>query len=402
MFQVPYLRRTAASGLNRIMRLLSVDKDGKYILTRFHDRIPPYAILSHRWSDDEPTFQDLVNHEAEYHEGSTKLQFCTGQAAKDGLQYFWVDTVCIDKQSSAELTESIISMLHWYKHAAKCYVFLQDVHSNYQGSQLYDQFWRSSWFTRGWTLQELIAPAEVQFFDAEGRFIGDKRTLEFQISTITGVPPEVLRGADLSKYSVKERFSWCNNRITTRIEDRAYCMFGIFDVAIPVLYGEREKAFHRLQAEITETAAHASSRMHSLSTDSDSKSSQAPEATQGQRARSDVTRAVQQGQSNCSQSLHMTPTEYTEYKDLYCTTCRFTKSNVSIFQGIRLKDGKVIPGETIARLCHYLPESYRSFTTRSVKAKHSFFRCHVCQEVGGFRDICYHLVISHTLEQVGD
>ena len=160
---------------------------------------------------------------------------------------------CIDKSSSAELTEAMNSMFRWYCEAAKCYVYLSDVSiRNSDESDHFHQsdFQESRWFTRGWTLQELIAPAFLEFFSLEGKLIGDKRSLEQQIYQITGIPLQALRGNPLSNFTIAERFSWAAKRDTTRKEDRAYCLLGLFDVSMPLIYGEGEKALTRLQDEI--------------------------------------------------------------------------------------------------------------------------------------------------------
>jgi hypothetical protein len=226
------------------MHLLRRCADGTLSLETKHKDIPPYAILSHRWVDDEPTFQDVVQGMGRNKTGYEKLQFCARQAARDGLDYFWVDTVCIDKTSSAELSESLISMFRWYHEAAKCYVYLLDVVS--VGSD----FGKSAWFTRGWTLQELIAPKTVEFYSVKEVFLGTKESLESEIHSITKIPVGALRGEDMSSFSIAERLSWVGNRTTTREEDRGYCLLGIFDISMPVLYGEGDKAFDRLALEL--------------------------------------------------------------------------------------------------------------------------------------------------------
>ena len=229
------------------------------------DEIPyPYAILSHTWRLDgsEVTFKDVVEGTAKSKAGYDKIRFCGEQAAYDGLHYFWVDTSCIDKSSSAELQEAINSMFHWYRNAAKCYVYLSDVSSpafdtNDKFNQLsYESAFRQSrWFTRGWTLQELLAPASVEFFSQEGKRLGDKKSLERQIHEITGIAVPALQGTSLSQFSVDERFKWAQNRETTRKEDWAYSLLGIFDIFMPLIYGEgRENAVIRLRKEISEAS----------------------------------------------------------------------------------------------------------------------------------------------------
>jgi len=228
------------------MYLLQQNNNGTLSLALFYKNPPRYAILSHRWVDDEPTFQDIEQGVGTGKAGYTKLQFCARQAAKDGLRYFWVDTVCINKTSSAELTEALNSMFRWYRESEKCYVYMSDVES------MEPDFQESAWFTRGWTLQELIAPKVVEFYSKDATFIGTKATLEGRVASITGIPVEALRGQDLSTFSVEERMSWVRNRTTTREEDLSYCLLGVFDVYMPVIYGEGNRAFGRLLREIEE------------------------------------------------------------------------------------------------------------------------------------------------------
>ncbi|CZR68823.1 related to WD40-repeat protein (notchless protein) [Phialocephala subalpina] len=240
------------------MRLLHYNDDGEFSLTQFFDDIPLYAILSHTWGLEEITFKDMKKGNGTTKAGFDKIRFCGEQARHDGLQYFWVDTCCIDKSSSAELAEAINSMFRWYRDAAKCYVFLSDVPRTDVDitDQSYQQPWESAirtsrWFTRGWTLQELLAPQSVEFFSQEGERIGDKRTLEQQVHEITGIAVPALRGTPLSQFDIEDRLSWAEHRQTTREEDKAYSLFGIFDIQIPLLYGEGgKKALKRLREEI--------------------------------------------------------------------------------------------------------------------------------------------------------
>ena len=244
------------------MRLLKANADGSFSLTWFpEDQIPPYAILSHRWEpgDQEVTHQDLTGgiDKATPKLGYEKIQFCGNQAKHDHLIYFWVDSCCIDKSSSAELTEALNSMFRWYQNAAKCYVYLSDVSSavgkcDRSSHLLWESaFDRSLWFTRGWTLQELLAPSSVEFFSREGVWLGDKQSLKHRIVQITGIAVQALRGDSLLQFSVEERMAWAENRETTREEDQAYCLMGIFGVYLPVIYGEgKQNAKKRLQVEI--------------------------------------------------------------------------------------------------------------------------------------------------------
>jgi hypothetical protein len=245
-----------------MMRLLALnEKKNRFSLTKdLTHNIPPYAILSHTWGDDdeEVSFRDLVKDSGEAKSGTTgyrKIQFCREQASRDNLQYFWVDTCCIDTSNSVELAEAINSMFRWYRKAAKCYVYLSDVLAN-KHSQLSElpwesAFYQSRWFTRGWTLQELLAPISVEFFSQEGIRLGDKESLELPIQQITGIPIQVLRGGPLSQISIDKRMTWIANRETTKEEDIAYSLFGIFDIHLPLIYGERgTNALRRLGEEI--------------------------------------------------------------------------------------------------------------------------------------------------------
>jgi len=238
------------------MRLLQLDKAGVITLTEdFIDAVPPYAILSHTWGNDgdEVLFADLTNGQGKQKPGYRKLQFCADRATLDGLNYFWVDTCCIDKKSSAELAEAINSMFHWYQRAAKCYVYLVDVAlgETETTNQAFDSwgpsFRESRWYTRGWTLQELLAPSHVEFFSMEGTLLGDKSSLKVQIHEITGIPIDALEGRSPLSYSIIERFKWAEHRRTKRQEDKAYSLLGLFGVHMPLLYGEGfQSAFHRL------------------------------------------------------------------------------------------------------------------------------------------------------------
>ncbi|KAF2842629.1 HET-domain-containing protein [Patellaria atrata CBS 101060] len=239
------------------MRLLHFDYSRGLISTDFGRKsIPPYAILSHRWGDGEVLFEDLGSDTYKKKDGYRKIEFCAEQVAQDQLQYFWIDTCCIDKWNLRERSKAINSMFRWYRNAAKCYVFLSDVSVSTateipQRSTWEVSFRASEWFTRGWTLQELIAPVSVEFFSSEGRRIGDKISLEPLIREITGVPLNALRGHSLDEFTISERMEWARNRETTEEEDNIYCLLGILDVSMPTSYGEgKENALRRLQMEV--------------------------------------------------------------------------------------------------------------------------------------------------------
>ncbi|KAF1984563.1 HET-domain-containing protein, partial [Aulographum hederae CBS 113979] len=219
----------------------------KVSLHSFGDHeIPPYAILSHTWGDDEDevTFKDVMEGSGKGRREYRKIEFCAKQAATDGLRYFWVDTCCINKEISSELTEAITSMFRWYQKAAKCYVYLPDVHSDNAQKPWESAMRKSRWFTRGWTLQELIAPRQVEFYSLEGKCLGDRRSMESLIQEITRIPVDVLRGEALSKFSDEEKFRWARDRQTKRPEDKVYSLLGIFGVSLIMNYGEGIQEAH--------------------------------------------------------------------------------------------------------------------------------------------------------------
>ena len=241
------------------------------------EAIPPYAILSHTWGrdDDEVTFKDLTSGTGKNKPGYDKIRFCGEQAGRDHLRYFWIDTCCINKENKAELSHAINSMFRWYRNATRCYVYLSDVSttsvtsnrkrkwiehmplpvevsSEMHNSLLWESdFRKSRWFTRGWTLQELLGPVSVEFFSREHKRLGDKSSLEPLIHEITAIPKRALQGTPLSQFSVKDRFRWIGTRETKLEEDKAYSLLGIFDVDISLRYGEgMVSAFKRLEEEI--------------------------------------------------------------------------------------------------------------------------------------------------------
>jgi heterokaryon incompatibility protein (HET) len=215
--------------------------------------VPKYAILSHTWEEEELSFHDMKNIARVNKKGWQKIRQTCQKAAEDGLEYAWVDTCSINKDSSAELTEAINSMYQWYKRADICYVYLTDLPAS---ASLESALPKCKWFKRGWTLQELIAPKTVSFFNKEWKSIGFKDDLINLLSRITKIPTQVLQQKqDLSKIPVAQKMSWAANRQTTRVEDAAYSLLGIFNVNMPLLYGEKGKAFRRLQEEIIRSTA---------------------------------------------------------------------------------------------------------------------------------------------------
>ncbi|KAI1373141.1 HET-domain-containing protein [Hypoxylon crocopeplum] len=255
----------------------------------FVQDVPAYAVLSHTWGKDEVTFSDMSDRDsASRKDGFDKIEATCRVALEHDLRYAWVDTCCIDKSSSAELSEAINSMFAWYKESAICFVFLSDFTSfpnemlveivaSFDARESLDKqeenFFKDPppltgkeinlrdkarkglgscrWFSRGWTLQELIAPSRINFYDRDWNCFGSKPQLASVLAWITGVDTGVLKGnKPLDEVLVGRRMSWASARTTTRSEDIAYCLLGIFDINMPLLYGEGKKAFTRLQEEI--------------------------------------------------------------------------------------------------------------------------------------------------------
>jgi hypothetical protein len=247
----------------------------------FDDEIPRYAILSHRWGPDEVSYQSLQSAIREVEAGGEpklsgggflKIQNCRQQAGMGQYEWVWIDTCCIQKESSAELSEAINSMYRWYCNAKTCYVYLADVQEisapPFRDGELQDEglmlkiareraledFKKSEWFSRGWTLQELLAPVSTVFYDASWKLFNTRDNLAEVIHAITGIDPDLLRGGGrlvrIALTSAARKMSWLASRTTSRVEDMAYCMLGLFDVNMPLLYGEGSKAFLRLQLEI--------------------------------------------------------------------------------------------------------------------------------------------------------
>jgi hypothetical protein len=220
---------------------------------------PDYAILSHTWEDEEVTFQDMhqLTPDTMNKKGFAKIRETCRLATseKPELEYAWVDTCCIDKSSSAELTEAINSMYRWYREAKVCYAYLSDVEDSADETALA----ASRWFTRGWTLQELIAPRVVIFWSRNWVKIGSKLELRASLHAITNIPARVLKGnTSVGGYSIACRMSWAARRETTRVEDTAYCLLGLFNINMSLLYGEGSNAFYRLQEELVKSTTDAS------------------------------------------------------------------------------------------------------------------------------------------------
>ncbi|KAK3988201.1 beta transducin, partial [Cladorrhinum sp. PSN332] len=238
----------------------------------FNSNTPKYAILSHTWGNEEISLADargilpqMSTPLALRNAGLEKIIKACAQALKDGLRYVWVDTCCIDKTSSAELSEAINSMFRWYEKSEVCYAYLADVppQDNWDSKNPGHVFSSSRWFTRGWTLQELLAPSKVIFFASDWSSIATRGELSSSISSITGIDASFLLDSSqsgngqaggilprLPSASMAERMSWAAKRETTRVEDVAYSLLGILGVNMPLIYGEGERAFIRLQEEV--------------------------------------------------------------------------------------------------------------------------------------------------------
>jgi len=248
------------------MRLLELSPGGKCTLTRNldHNKVPPYAILSHTWQHgQEVTYEDLIRgkrslsppyrqrsqRQASNAAGWRKVDFCLAQTRQDGLRHCWIDSCCINKAHPDEKHGAFNAMYSWYQNAHVCYVYLQDV-------LVVEDLVGSRWWTRGWTLQELLAPSRVVFFSGDGVQLGDKVSLQHVIHSITRISNEVLVGSQpLAEITIEEKLSWMKGRQTTFEEDWAYCLQGILGFEMSRRYGEgRLRAIERLKKEAARRA----------------------------------------------------------------------------------------------------------------------------------------------------
>ncbi|KAJ9606982.1 hypothetical protein H2200_008993 [Cladophialophora chaetospira] len=214
----------------------------------FEPDIPPYVILSHRWQKDEITLQEYEQGDAPSSCSYHKIENLRRLAVEENIEWIWLDTCCIDKRNSTELSEAINSMFKWYARSQFCVAYLFDIESGV------NDITTSSWWTRCWTLQELICPSRVCFYDRDWKYLGAKSDLRSQISTVTGIDEDTLSGSDPLRCSVAQRMSWAAGRNATRIEDEAYSLLGLFDISLPMLYGDGEKAFMTLQERIAQSS----------------------------------------------------------------------------------------------------------------------------------------------------
>lgn len=221
-----------------------------------------YAILSHRWIGLEITFDRLPGYAAELRKNRDrplqpiqldKIRGACQIARSQGLQWMWIDNCCINKANAVEEAESINSMFRWYSDAQVCITYLGDVRATH--GPLGVETFRSAetgrpsvWFTRGWTLQELLAPENMQFYDMNWEFLGTKQNLAPALEEITGINTKYLTGeADFRQASIAAKMSWMAGRETARVEDIAYSLLGLLDIMMTPQYGEGMRAFMRLQ-----------------------------------------------------------------------------------------------------------------------------------------------------------
>ena len=240
------------------MWLLSTDRAELHYFNKPEDVPGGYAILSHVWQGKEQSFQEIQTlrtlhtspEDPPRAHAHPKVRNCCILAARHGYRWIWDDTCCIDKTSSAELSEAINSMFMWYAKSDVCYAYLYDV-PDIDRLDMTSPFYTSRWFTRGWTLQELIAPTAMVFVSQDWDVLGTKTELVHHLQAITGIDTDILlRRRDLVEVSIAQKMSWAASRVTTKVEDEAYCLMGIFGVNMPTIYGEGRAAFYRLQEEI--------------------------------------------------------------------------------------------------------------------------------------------------------
>jgi heterokaryon incompatibility protein (HET) len=235
-------RLTTRINLDIRMRLINVQT---FEFEKFVGKdIPPYAIVSHTWGDEEVVFEEFYSSESKHKAGYQKIKTSCEIAHRDGLTYVWIDTCCIDKRSSAELSESINCMFRWYQKSKICYANLDNVEN-------ITELGSARWFRRGWTLQELITPTDLVFYSHNWNHLCTRDEVVQEITKITNIDGETFGNPPfIQSCSIAKRMSWAPNRETRREEDTTYCLLGIFNVNMPLIYGEGRKAFIRLQEEI--------------------------------------------------------------------------------------------------------------------------------------------------------
>ena len=252
----PALRGPSTPAQVKLLTMRLINVETLQLESFLGNSIPSYAILSHTWGrdGDELSFADLQSGNFSKAGLTIKVSGCLRQAQHDGLSYVWIDTCCIDKTNSVELNEAINSMFRWYEEARVCYAYLAECESPSGLRDKSADLPITSWFRRGWTLQELLAPKQLRFYCRDWRPMGDRRDIGPDISKMTGIPfPFLAKYRPLREASVAQRMSWASRRVTKREEDAAYCLLGIFGITMSMNYGERQtRAFERLQRMIME------------------------------------------------------------------------------------------------------------------------------------------------------
>ncbi|KAK5700218.1 hypothetical protein LTR17_023127 [Elasticomyces elasticus] len=244
--------------IGRPLRLINVET-GHLESVKWRDydasSAPRYAILSHTWGPDntEVSLSEWQNSSDNVmaRAGYRKIVGACELAKKEGLGFVWVDTCCIDKSDKEELSRAINSMFNWYANATVCYALLSDVSGQPNSRDTRGQMGASRWFTRGWTLQEMLAPSRVDFYTRDWVFLGTRADRVRDLTEITGIDKAVLEGSkELSDYSAAQKFSWASKRFTSELEDVAYSLLGIVGIRMTLDYGEGGLAFRRLQVEL--------------------------------------------------------------------------------------------------------------------------------------------------------
>jgi hypothetical protein len=272
------------------MRLLRTKSYELFEANELPVPFPHYAILSHTWISpkDEITYQDIKRRKGDIESGIFKqkgwsklTKYCE-RTAKDGWEWAWMDTCCIDKTNPADTQEAINAMFRWYQNAGVCYAYLEDMDTldllkdaelpedmdldeiigsknvanreSFLHTALNPFFVNSKWFTRGWTLQELLAPHYLVFVDSAWRRIGTRENWAADIEKASKIEARHLTAftpTDFKSCSIAMRLSWASRRETTLEEDETYSLLGLFGTSMPLIYGEgRWRAFNRLQREL--------------------------------------------------------------------------------------------------------------------------------------------------------
>lgn len=238
----------------RLLQAKSVGTDAGLGFAEFSTHeLPSFAVLAHSVGDVEVTYSDAVGDAAAARAKANyeKLAFAARQALADGYEYLFIHSCCVDRRSSAELDEAANSALQWYRKAGTVYAYLPDCPADARATDPASPFAASRWFRDPWMLLPLVASRNLTFYAAQWTKLGTKADLASDISAVTGVGLSFIRGTrPIETASVAQRMSWAARRSTARVEDVAYALMGLFSVHMPLLYGEGERAFLRLQEEI--------------------------------------------------------------------------------------------------------------------------------------------------------